>query len=126
MLTKLTLKNMIFYGHHGVYPSEKELGQSIEVDVELEANLVKAGEQDDLLLTINYVDIYLIVKKIVEKDQYNLIEAIGTEIINRIITHVGVLNEMTKITIKVRKPHPPVGGFMDAIEFEIFEDLKHS
>ncbi|HBL37468.1 MAG TPA: dihydroneopterin aldolase, partial [Firmicutes bacterium] len=33
------LQNMIFYGYHGVFAAEKELGQRLEVDVELQLDL---------------------------------------------------------------------------------------
>jgi dihydroneopterin aldolase len=114
MFTKLTLKNMAFYGHHGVYSTEKELGQRIEVDVELVADLADAGRTDDFEATVNYVDIYTIVKDIVEKGEYNLVEAIGTAIINQISAGY----DLERVTVRVRKPHPPVGGFMEAVEFE--------
>jgi dihydroneopterin aldolase len=115
MKTKLTLKNMNFYGYHGVYSTEKELGQRIEVDVELVADLTRAGQNDDFDQTINYADVYTIVKDIVEDGQYNLIEAIGTAIINQVFDSF----DLERITVRVRKPHPPIGGFMDAVEFEI-------
>ena len=32
---KLTLKNLVFYGYHGVQDFEKELGGRFEVDVQI-------------------------------------------------------------------------------------------
>ena len=113
--TKLTLKNMIFYGHHGVFAAEKELGQQIEVDVEVVSDFENAGKFDDFKLTINYVGIYTIVKEIVEQDAFDLIEAIAVTILKRITEAYS----LEKITVRVRKPHPPVGGLMDGVEFEI-------
>lgn len=118
IVTKLTLKNMVFYGYHGVYSAEKELGQRIEVDVELVMDFSNAGRNDDYEQTINYVDVYTIVKDIVEEGRYNLIEAIGTAIINQIADSFN----MERIVVRVRKPHPPVGGCMDAVEFEVLRE----
>jgi dihydroneopterin aldolase len=118
MFTKLTLKNMTFYGYHGVYSAEKELGQRIEVDVELVTDLANAGRTDDLDATINYVDIFTIVKDIIEAGGYNLVEAIGMAIINRI----SASYDLERVTVRVRKPHPPAGGFMEAVEFEVSKE----
>jgi len=37
----IRLKNMLFYGYHGVNESEKELGGKFEVDLELSTSLKK-------------------------------------------------------------------------------------
>lgn len=112
---KLTLKNMVFYGYHGVFAAEKELGQRIEVDVELETDFLNAGRTDDLDSTVNYVDIYTIVKDIVEEGEYNLIEGIATAILDQITDSF----DLEQVTVRVRKPHPPLGGVIDTVEFEL-------
>ena len=118
--TKITLKNMVFYGYHGVFAAEKELGQRIEVDVEISADFSQAGKLDDLDSTINYVDVYTIVKDIVEEGEYNLIEAIGAAIVDQI----GAAFDLEQLTVRVRKPHPPLGGVLDTVEFEMTKDFK--
>jgi dihydroneopterin aldolase len=117
---KLALKNMIFYGYHGVYPAEKELGQRIEVDVELWADFLQAVQNDKLDATINYVIIYNMVRDIVEQESYDLIEAMTQAICERI----SDCNEVQKVIVRVRKPQPPAGGLMDAVEFEICHERE--
>jgi dihydroneopterin aldolase len=116
---KLSLRNMIFYGHHGVYPVEKELGQRIEVDVDLWTDFSQATRTDNLDATISYVDIYAIVKNIVEQGSYNLIEAMALAVRDRIMA----IYKLQKVIVRVRKPQPPVGGLMDTVEFEIGSGL---
>lgn len=117
--TKLTLNNMIFYGYHGVYGEERKLGQLIAVDVEMVSDLSKAGLQDDLRLTVNYVEVYDLVKAIVEKEQFKLIEGIAFAILTQLTKEY----QLKRIVVRVRKPHPPIGGLMDAAEFEISKEL---
>ena len=118
--TKLTLKNMLFYGHHGVYPEERKLGQPIAVDVEMVADLIDAGLKDDLNLTINYAEVYSLVQEIVEKEEFNLIEGMAVTILNRL----GEKYQFKKIIVRVRKPHPPVGGMVEAAEFEVAKEYN--
>jgi dihydroneopterin aldolase len=113
--TKLSLNNMVFYGHHGVFAAERELGQKIEVDVELYSDFGAAGAADDLKLTVNYPEVYSLVKAVVETEGYNLIEAIGAAVLQRITAAY----QLDRVTVRVRKPQPPAGGLMDAVEYEI-------
>ncbi len=112
---KLSLKNMVFYGHHGVYPFEKEFGQKIEVDLELWADFFEAAHKDNIDTAINYVGVYETVKSVVEKQSFDLIEGltqgICDQVTDRFLFH--------KIIVRVRKPQPPAGGLIDTVEFEI-------
>lgn len=122
MITTLRLKNMVFYGYHGVYSAEKELGQRIEVDVELVSDLTGAGKADDFDQTIDYVDIFTMVKEIVEEGQYNLMEGIATAILDQLNSSY----DLEQVTVRVRKPQPPVGGLMDCLEVEVRSDSNRS
>ena len=116
--TKLTLKNMIFYGYHGVYAEERKLGQQIAVDVEMVKELFDAGFQDDLSLTINYAEVYDLVKEIVEREEFKLIEGIGLAILKRLAERYI----LKSLTVRVRKSHPPLGGLVEAAEFEVTKE----
>ena len=54
----IRLKNMTFYGYHGVYDFEKEKGTDFEIDLELFTPLLKSSKSDNIEDTINYDDIY--------------------------------------------------------------------
>ena len=59
---KILLEGMEFYAYHGVNEIEKTQGQRFIVDVELSANLARAAETDSLTDTINYSDVFRLVK----------------------------------------------------------------
>ena len=120
--TKLRLNNMVFYGYHGVYDEERKLGQQIEVDVELVSDLAEAGLQDDLSLTVNYAEVYGVVKEIMETEQFTLIEGIGLAIFNQLAERYT----LKSLTVRVRKPHPPLGGLVEAAEFEVAKEFYRS
>ena len=74
---RMLLHGMVFYGYHGVSPEEQRLGQRFVVDVELEADLSKSGDSDDLADTIDYGKVYETVAPIVQGAPYRLLEALG-------------------------------------------------
>ena len=76
---RLVLKNMVFYGYHGAFAAEKELGQRFEVDVELHLDFKSAAAADDLELSVNCGSLYL-VKEIVEEREFNLLETLAETI----------------------------------------------
>ncbi|MGI6038084.1 MAG: dihydroneopterin aldolase [Limnochordia bacterium] len=115
MTDKLRLRNMIFYGYHGAFTAERELGQRFEVDVELEMDSLGISQQDDLELAINYVDIYTMVKDIVEDRTFKLLESLAETIALQILSVYNV----EAATVRVRKAYAPIGGLLDCIEAEV-------
>ena len=112
----IRIKNASFYAYHGVATDEQNLGGKFEVDVELKGDLSAAMQSDDLHQTVNYENVYSFIRKIVTSRKYFLLEALANSIA------VGLLNEYTpvhEVTVRVRKPHPPVKGVIDFVEVEV-------
>ena len=111
----IRLKNMQFYGFHGVDKSEKHLGGRFEVDVEMQLSLTNSCDSDDLNDTVNYEKIYKTVDTCVNKDKFYLIEALANSIAKDILINFPI----NSILVRVRKPHAPVKGVLDTIEVEL-------
>ncbi len=111
----IRMKNMVFYGYHGVSESEKNLGGKFEIDLDLELDLKKACRTDNLEDTLNYELIYKTVESCINLKKFYLIEALANSIAESIFHKYAV----EKLTIRVRKPHAPVKGVLDTVEVEI-------
>ncbi|MCY4515421.1 MAG: dihydroneopterin aldolase [Candidatus Tectomicrobia bacterium] len=110
------LRNMQFYGFHGVNPEEKVLGQRFEIDVALSVDTRPAGLSDDLRQTINYAQVYKVVKHIVEKEKFDLIETLAETLAAQIGKRFGP----DGVRISVRKPHVPLKeSVLDYVAVEI-------
>ena len=105
---------MQFYGYHGVYDHEKELGAPFEVDVELSKSFDQAASTDDIDQTVNYDAVHKLVKDAVSNFKYNLIETLADKIANRIIVNF----EVEKVVVRVRKPKVQINGILDTVEVE--------
>jgi 7,8-dihydroneopterin aldolase/epimerase/oxygenase len=103
---RIVLHDIRLEGRHGNNPGEQDHPQPFEVDVELELDLRPAGEADDLARTVDYGRVYDIVRDVVERRSYRLIEAIA-EAISR-----DLLAEMPAdaAVVRVRKPGVRLGG----------------
>ena len=70
----IRLVGLTFYGYHGVTPAEKETGRQFEVDCEIETDLAEAGHTDLLRDTIDYSQVYRMIRETVEGTAYSLLE----------------------------------------------------
>jgi len=119
---RIILKDMVFYAYHGVFDAEHELGQRFEVDVELHLDLRSVGKSDDIDLTINYVDVYTVVKDLVEEQEFKLIEGLAEAIARELLSSFDI----DAVVVRVRKPHAPIGGIIGGVEVEIHRTQEDS
>ncbi len=112
----IRIKNAVFYAYHGAIEDEQTLGGKFEVDVDMYCDLSAAVESDSLRKTIDYEKVYAVIQKIVLAKNYRLLEALGGTIARGIMDAFGNLDS---VTVRIRKPHPPVKGVVDHVEVEV-------
>jgi len=120
MNDKILLRNMMFYGFHGVYEYERTVGQRFYIDVEYEVDTQPAGLSDNLEDTIDYTAIYARIKEITENNKFQLLEALAEHIATGILAWKSVKG----VTVRVRKPAVPLPGQVDFIQVEISRRQK--
>lgn len=95
----IILKNLEFYGRHGVSDEERKHPQKFVTTIKLYLDLKKAGQSDELDDTVNYSEVYAIVKGIFEEQSFRLIERIGEVLANILLERYGQL-ERVEVTVK--------------------------
>lgn len=111
------LRDMQFYGYHGVLAEETRLGQRFRVTVSLAANTKKAGETDKLQYTVNYVEVFELCKNIVEGEPFQLIEAVAESIASAILEKYD--GQVFGCKVELIKPDPPIPGHYKEVAVEI-------
>jgi len=101
------MEGMAFFGRHGVFPAERELGARFTVDVELEGDLREAARSDRLEHTINYAKAYELVREVVEGEPCHLLEAVAERVAQRLLA----LPQVQRATVRVHKRPPLEGEF---------------
>ena len=77
----IRLEGLSVFGHHGARPYEKEAGQRLEVDLELEPTDDRAEHSDQL---------YRTVVEVVEGKSFHLLEALAAETARTILERFDV------------------------------------
>lgn len=102
---RIILRDLGFYGYHGLFSEEERLGQRFFVDLECGVDLTAPGETDAIGHTVSYADIYDVVKATFETKRTKLIEALGQNITTALFERFGDINW---IIIRIRKPEAPI------------------
>lgn len=111
----IRIKNLKLKTVIGVYEWEKKINREIIVNTEIESNNLNSLKSDKLSDTIDYDIIIKIVKDVVEKGGFKLIEKMAGEIIKKImqdqrikrckleIDKVGVAAEVDSCSIEIEE-----------------------
>ena len=102
----ISLQGLRFYAFHGVMPQERKVGGEFVVDVKVGYPLEKAVESDEVGDTLNYAELYELVKK--EMTQFsNLLEHVAGRIAEAI---EATYPQVTSVEVRVTKKNPPMGA----------------
>lgn len=118
---KILMKNMAFYGYHGVLEAEQTLGQKFFVDATLYLSTKEAGLNDDLKSSVSYAEVYEVIKSIVENQRFQLLEALAEYIT---IAIFDKFDKIMSVKVAVKKPEAPVPGIYDYFGVEIKRDRR--
>ena len=101
MRDKIIIEGLRLYAMIGIHEWERLQPQEIIVNLELTANLAKAGVSDNINDSIDYGIVTEMVKELIAQSRFGLLEKLATEIINLIFTR---FNNIESVTVKLSKP----------------------
>jgi len=107
----ISVEGIQVYAYHGCLEEEGKIGGNYLVDVHMETDFSEAAVTDDLSKTIDYVDVYNIVREEMAI-RAKLIEHVGKRIIDRISKKFGTIK---KCKVKIIKLNPPMNGNVDRV-----------
>jgi dihydroneopterin aldolase len=103
------LRGIRAVGICGALPEERERPQPFEVDLDVVADLARAGDTDDLDDTVDYGQLAQVVVAIVTDTRFVLLERMA----QTIATAVLAADRVEAVTVTVRKLRPPVPVQLD-------------
>jgi dihydroneopterin aldolase len=97
---------MEFFASHGCFAEERATGTYFSVDATIETDLQQPARSDDLNDTVNYQQLYDIVKREMQLSS-NLLEHVAGRILQALFKELG---NISRATVTIRKRNPPLGG----------------
>ena len=112
----IRLHNMDFFGYHGISEAEKELAKRYSVDVEIEYDTARVAANDRLDdNVVNYELVYREIHDFFQNNKFHLTETVAERLADLIFEKHPMAK---RLTVRVRKNHPPFPGFIEWVEVE--------
>jgi D-erythro-7,8-dihydroneopterin triphosphate epimerase len=111
----ISIKNLRLRTHIGASEGERSRPQFVAVSVEIEADLGRPRETDQLADTIDYHSAVRRITRLVEASNVNLLEHLGDKIATEIAQMDGVLG----VTVEVQKELLPISERVGAIVVKV-------
>lgn len=115
----IKIRKATFYGYHGVRSEEQSVGGKYEADVDIYTDFSEAAQKDDLSKTIDYHKVYSFMYHLALDQKYYLIEALASKIADELLKN---FNGIQKVSVRIRKNNPPLGGVVDHVEVEVVKE----
>ena len=114
-MSTISLEGMEFFAHHGCFKEEQVIGNKFIIDLQIETDTSQAEISDNLAKTINYQEVYLMVKEEMTT-RSKLLEHLARRILDRISDEFP---QILSAKIKVSKLNPPIGGKVHSVSVEM-------
>lgn len=104
MTDRIELRGLRVLGVCGVLPHEQAGPQPLELDLDVEADLSRAGSSDELDDTVDYGALCARVEEVVAGEKFALLERLASRVAEVVLEDERV----AAVTVGVRKLRPPV------------------
>lgn len=99
-MDRISLRNIVAHGKHGANPGERDRSQPFHIEVDLDIDLTRAGQTDELHDTVDYAAVHRTVVTIVEERSYQLLERVASVILDEILRDPRIL----RASLSIAKP----------------------
>lgn len=110
MTTQIRLRNIRFYAHHGVMEQERVVGNQFVVNLLISAPIEEAVLTDQLDKTLNYAEVYAVVKEQMDIPS-DLLEHVAGRILKALKVSFPTISELE---VEVVKKNPPFSGDIES------------
>ena len=117
------LDNVRFHAFHGVFPQERKIGADFSVSVRAAVGVSAAVVHDMVEVTLNYAELYEVVKREMMKPS-DLLEHVAGRIGQAVF---DTFPQVRSLQVSVTKLNPPMGADCDGagVELHLINDKTH-
>lgn len=102
---------MHFYAYHGCFEEEQSIGTHFSVDVVLDVDTSVAQRTDSIADTVNYLEVYRVVKGEMEIPSH-LLEHVADRVGHAVLDRFPLVQSLQ---VRVSKLNPPLGGQINSV-----------
>jgi dihydroneopterin aldolase len=117
---RITVHGLTGHGYHGVYPPEREHGQTFRVDAVLELDTAPAAAEDDLTLTVHYGELAQQLHALLVGEPVDLLETLAQRLADCCLAYPVV----DAVEITVHKPEVDLGVPADDVTVTIRRERR--
>lgn len=108
-------------GTHGVLPEERIRPQLFMVDVDIQADMEKAGITDDLSDTADYGSIAQLIHREIHDKSFRLLEALADHLAKAILSNNPTVNI---VSLRLSKLHAPVPVDIESVGVRVWRERQ--
>jgi dihydroneopterin aldolase len=112
------ITGLSLYTHHGVTPSERDVGQRLVFDLRLDVGESDATVTDQLEDTVDYAEVCQLVALIAQQRSYSTLERLCSAVADRLLADFP----LEGVSVKAAKPEPPIPLPVDEVSVEVWRE----
>lgn len=113
---EIAIEGLEVYGHHGLLPEERELGQIFLFDIIITLDSCAACESDGIEGTVDYAQVADCVVQVCTGDNYNLLERLASVVATTVMQRFSMVD---RISVTAAKPSPPVEHSLGSVSVTV-------
>jgi dihydroneopterin aldolase len=112
------IAGLSLYTHHGVTPSERDVGQRLVFDLRLDVGESDATVTDQLEDTVDYAEVCQLVALIAQQRSYSTLERLCSAVADRLLADFP----LEGVSVKAAKPEPPIPLPVEEVSVEVWRE----
>jgi dihydroneopterin aldolase len=110
------VNGLSLYTHHGVGEAEREIGQRLVVDLQLDLGEVDATVTDLVEDTVDYAEVCQVVALVAQQRSYRTLERLCAAIADRLVADFA----LERVMVRCSKPEPPIPLPVEDVSVELW------
>ena len=120
-MDSIRLKDIIVYGYYCASDPERQVGQRLLMDLELDVDLSEAAASDALVDTVSYEEIYVAAQQLAGGTRCRLLEHLAQRVIDGLLQHFP---RLAGVEVSLRKMNLPFPNTCREVEVRLRRERR--
>lgn len=116
----ISIRDLRVETHVGVTKEERARTQTVVISIDIEADLVAAGQSDAITDTVDYDRVATQVADLVRTSESALLERLGEKIVDLVMRY----DRVEGVTVEISKERPPIDEDVGAVVVTLERPLE--